>query len=96
MAHCVPQLPPEQTWPLPQPVPSMMLVHPVVLVAAWQLWQGQSVLVINHYGLNLADPNSRQFLKDQMEAFFFAPDAQLPEVCSAQLLWARLLRSDQF
>jgi Fe-S cluster biosynthesis and repair protein YggX len=46
---------------------------------AWDLWKGQSVLVINHYGLNMADPSARQFLKEQMEAFFFAPDARLPE-----------------
>jgi Fe-S cluster biosynthesis and repair protein YggX len=46
---------------------------------AWALWQPQSVLVINHYGLNMADPSARQFIKEQMEAFFFAPDARLPE-----------------
>ncbi len=39
MSHCVPHAPPEQTWPLPQLVPSESFVHPDVLVPGWQLWQ---------------------------------------------------------
>ena len=36
---------------------------------AWEMWQEQSRLLINHYGLNLADPDSRQILRQEMEAF---------------------------
>jgi len=46
---------------------------------AWALWQGQSTLIINHYGLNLADPNAQKFLMEQMEEFFFGEGAQVPE-----------------
>ena len=46
---------------------------------AWALWQEQSTLIINHYGLNLADPNAQKFLMEQMEQFFFGPGAQMPE-----------------
>lgn len=46
---------------------------------AWELWQPQSTLLINHYGLNLRDPNAQKFLMEQLEEFFFGEGAQLPE-----------------
>ena len=46
---------------------------------AWEMWQEHSRLLINHYGLNLADPDSRQILRQEMEKFFFGEDAQEPE-----------------
>jgi Fe-S cluster biosynthesis and repair protein YggX len=46
---------------------------------AWQLWQAQSTLLINHYGLNLRDSNAQKFLMEQMEEFFFGEGAQMPE-----------------
>jgi len=46
---------------------------------AWQLWQQQSTMLINHYGLQLADPRAQEFLMQQMEEFFFGEGSQLPE-----------------
>ncbi|MEW5987607.1 MAG: oxidative damage protection protein [Chloroflexota bacterium] len=46
---------------------------------AWILWTQQSTLLINHYGLNLADPAAQEFLMQQMEEFFFGEGARLPE-----------------
>ena len=46
---------------------------------AWNLWQQQSTLLINHYGLNLRDPAAQKFLMEQLEQFFFAEGAQVPE-----------------
>jgi Fe-S cluster biosynthesis and repair protein YggX len=46
---------------------------------AWGLWRQQSVLLVNHYGLNLADPQAQKFLMEQMEQFFFGEGAQMPE-----------------
>jgi Fe-S cluster biosynthesis and repair protein YggX len=46
---------------------------------AWALWQDQSTLLINHYGLNLRDPAAQKFLMEQMEQFFFGEGAKLPE-----------------
>jgi Fe-S cluster biosynthesis and repair protein YggX len=45
---------------------------------AWGLWQQQSTLLINHYGLNLRDPAAQKFLMEQLEEFFFGEGAQLP------------------
>lgn len=46
---------------------------------AWELWKQQSTILINHYGLNMADPRSQEFLFEQMEEFFFGAGAQMPE-----------------
>src|SRR6266700_2496638 len=46
---------------------------------AYEMWEGQRTLIINHYGLNLADPEARKILREQMEEFFFGSDAQVPE-----------------
>jgi Fe-S cluster biosynthesis and repair protein YggX len=46
---------------------------------AWDMWQEHSRLLINHYGLNLADPDSRQILRQEMERFLFAEEEEKPE-----------------
>ncbi len=46
---------------------------------AWELWMQHSVLLINHYGLSLADPRAQEFMLAQMEEFFFGEGAQMPE-----------------
>jgi Fe-S cluster biosynthesis and repair protein YggX len=46
---------------------------------AWGLWQQQATLIMNHYGLNLADPRAQDLLLREMEDFFFGEGAQLPE-----------------
>lgn len=46
---------------------------------AWKLWEAQAVIVMNHYGLSMADPEARKFLLQQCEEFFFGEGARLPE-----------------
>ncbi len=46
---------------------------------AWGMWQQQSTILINHYGLNLADPRAQEFLFEQMEEFFFGEGARMPD-----------------
>ena len=46
---------------------------------AWEMWPQQQVILINHFGLALNDPRARQFLREQMEDFFFGEDAPMPE-----------------
>lgn len=46
---------------------------------AFDMWPAQSTLIINHYGLNMADPEARKILREQMEEFFFGADARMPE-----------------
>ena len=54
-------------------------IYNEISAEAWQLWGGQSTLIINHYGLSLADPRARQLLMEQMEEFFFGEGARMPE-----------------
>ncbi len=54
-------------------------VYENVSQQGWMLWQDQSTLLINHYGLNLRDPAAQKFLMEQMEQFFFGEGSQLPE-----------------
>lgn len=51
---------------------------------AWAQWKDYSVLLINHYGLNLADPEAQQFLTTQMEEFLFGGGGEMPEGWSPQ------------
>jgi len=37
----------------------------------WVQWLKQQTMLINHYGLNLMDPQARAFLTKNMEAFLF-------------------------
>lgn len=46
---------------------------------AWEMWPEHRTILINHYGLNMGDPNARKFLREQMEEFFFGADAPMPE-----------------
>lgn len=41
----------------------------------WQEWKNQSVLIINHYGLVLADPEHRAQLSKMMREFLSLPEA---------------------
>jgi len=46
---------------------------------AWEMWPSHQMILINHFGLSLNDPRARQFLREQMEDFFFGADAAMPE-----------------
>ena len=37
----------------------------------WSQWVRQQTMLINHYGLNVMDPQARAFLTKNMEAFLF-------------------------
>jgi Fe-S cluster biosynthesis and repair protein YggX len=46
---------------------------------AWDMWNEQAKLIINHYGLNMGDPEARTTLRREMEEYFFGDNAQMPE-----------------
>ncbi len=54
-------------------------VYENVSQQAWDMWMQHSVILINHYGLSLGDPQARAFLEEQMEEFFFGEGARMPE-----------------
>ena len=54
-------------------------IYDNVSAEGYALWQPHMTILINHYGLNPADPETRKILREQMEEFFFGEDAKLPE-----------------
>ena len=45
----------------------------------WQMWLQQQTMLINEYRLTPIEPKARQYLEEQMEAFFFGQGADTPE-----------------
>ncbi|HET9454760.1 MAG TPA: oxidative damage protection protein [Gemmatimonadaceae bacterium] len=37
----------------------------------WEQWKKQQTMLINHYGLNVMDPQARSFLTKNMQSFLF-------------------------
>lgn len=54
-------------------------IYENVSAEGWALWREQVVILINHYGLNMADQRAQAFLNEQMEEFFFGEGAQMPD-----------------
>jgi Fe-S cluster biosynthesis and repair protein YggX len=63
----------------PFPGPEGQKIYDEISALAWQMWGRQSVVLINHYGLVLADPEAKRFLREQREAFLFHDQQQVPE-----------------
>src|SRR5712692_9016284 len=80
MVHCVKlgrELPGLEKPPFPGPLGQR--IYENISQQAYDMWPAQSTLIINHYGLNMADPEARKILREQMEEFFFGKDAKMPE-----------------
>lgn len=45
---------------------------------AWQDWLNHQTMLINEYRLNLSDPKSRDFLKEEMQKFLFGEGSTTP------------------
>jgi Fe-S cluster biosynthesis and repair protein YggX len=80
MVQCVKfgrELPGLEKPPIPGKLGERVFEH--VSAQAWDLWKDQIVILINHYGLNMADPQAQVFLNEQMEEFFFGEGSQMPD-----------------
>lgn len=75
MVNCVKlhrELPGLEKPPFSGPLGQRIYDH--ISAEAYAEWKPQLTILINHYGLNPADPEARQMLRKQMEAFFFSHD----------------------
>jgi Fe-S cluster biosynthesis and repair protein YggX len=45
---------------------------------AWQQWQRHQTMLVNENRLNLSDLRARQYLRTQMEEYFFGSGADQP------------------
>ena len=48
-------------------------IHASISKRAWEMWQEESRTIMNHYGLSMADPESRKKLREEMERYLFGP-----------------------
>jgi Fe-S cluster biosynthesis and repair protein YggX len=59
--------------PFPGPVGARVVED--ICTQCWADWLKQQTMLINHYGLNVMDPQARAFLTNNMTAFFFKTGA---------------------
>ncbi len=45
---------------------------------AWSMWLSHQTMLINEYRLNLMEAKSREFLKEEMEKYFFGEGSAKP------------------
>ena len=45
---------------------------------AWKMWLSHQTMLINEYRLSLIDPNAREFLRNEMQNYFFGDGSQTP------------------
>lgn len=55
--------------PFPGPIGARVLGE--ICQTCWGDWLKQQTMLINHYGLNVMDPQARTFLTKNMSAFLF-------------------------
>ncbi|HWV22903.1 MAG TPA: oxidative damage protection protein [Thermomicrobiales bacterium] len=67
------ELPGLEKQPFPGPLGERIYEH--VSADAYDQWKQQLTNIINHYGLNPADAETRQMLRKEMEAFFFGQES---------------------
>lgn len=60
----------------PVPVEIGQRIAQEICQPCWSQWLQQQTMLINHFGLNVADPEAQEFLLDQMRAFFFGQGSQ--------------------
>jgi Fe-S cluster biosynthesis and repair protein YggX len=53
-------------------------IHEQVSWEAWELWKGHLTMLMNENRLNMTDPRVDDFIRQQMENFFFGAGAALP------------------
>ena len=45
---------------------------------AWKMWLSHQTMLINEYRLSLIDPKAREFLRNEMQNYFFGDGSQTP------------------
>jgi Fe-S cluster biosynthesis and repair protein YggX len=51
-------------------------IHAGICQTCWAEWLQRQTMLINHYGLNLRDPDAKKFLTEQTESFLFGGDTE--------------------
>jgi Fe-S cluster biosynthesis and repair protein YggX len=54
-------------------------IYERISAEAYRMWGQHATILINHYGLHPADPDTRKMLRREMEEYFFGENARMPE-----------------
>ena len=68
------ELPGLEKPPFPGPIGARVVEE--ICQDCWAQWNRQQMMLINHYGLNLMDPQARSFLTKNMSGFLFGAGQQ--------------------
>lgn len=59
-------------------------IYEEVSQPAWKMWLDHQTMLINEYRLSLLDPKAREFLRAEMEKYFFGEGSDKPSGFSPQ------------
>lgn len=62
----------------PFPGPLGERIYNEVSKKAWSMWLSHQTMLINEYRLNLIEAKAREFLKDEMQKYFFGDGSDKP------------------
>lgn len=62
--------------PFPGALGEKILTH--VSLPAWNMWLAHQTMLINEYRLSLSDAQSRTFLKEELQKYFFGEGSSVP------------------
>jgi Fe-S cluster biosynthesis and repair protein YggX len=63
---------------VPFPGPLGEKIFNQVSKEAWTMWLSHQTMLINEYRLSLMDPKAREFLREEMEKYFFGEGSEKP------------------
>jgi len=59
-------------------------VYDEICQSCWKEWLQKQNQLINHFGLDVSNPDSHQFLFDQMNIFFFNEGVDIAQIDTSQ------------
>ncbi|MCX7117617.1 MAG: oxidative damage protection protein [Legionellales bacterium] len=62
--------------PFPGPLGERIFNH--ISKEGWSMWITHQTMLINEYRLSLMDPKSRDYLRNEMDKFFFGEGSEKP------------------
>tara|TARA_Y100000588_G_scaffold8084_1_gene9330 strand:- start:283 stop:552 length:270 start_codon:yes stop_codon:yes gene_type:complete len=68
--------------PIPGPLGEKIFNH--ISKPAWNMWLSHQTMLINEYRLSMADSKAREFLREEMEKFFFGDGSDKPSGYKAE------------
>ena len=87
-ARCGEKRPPLGYAPIPTELGQRIAAE--ICQPCWALWLQKQNQLINHYGLDVSNPDTHEFLFDNMKIFFFnegVPLAQIDESKEGTIKW---------